>query len=647
MRQPSAFVGQQLRYPWSIYAVPALAILVALVLTLAIYGRLTQARNDNRAATFRFDASQRAALLQAAFAGRLEYLDSVRLFLENADQVQMDDFERFTKPWIRESGFDVLIWAPVMDATDLAAFELHYITPPDRRQTIAAMPDAAISVFRDVVRAALITGRPVASALDYLPWHEDHPGILLCVPTGLVRDDDHQHLRGMVIGALCLHSIATTAIMGTPPMGLPVIISDLTRMDDAVMYQHVPRLGTLVGPEHPNGQLSYLSQFQIADQTWNVEVRASSGYYDLWTRSPEYMLATGIIAALFIGLYLLSLLSRKARAETLARARKDEFECFFSMSIDLFCMIDLSGHFMRLNPEWSSTLGYSLDKLEGRRFMDFVHPDDRDTTVTVFERLVTGQALTGFVNRYRTLEGVYRSMEWRAVLSRDGQAVYAAARDISVHQSLEAALRAALHEKEVLLREVHHRVKNNMQIISSVLDLESMKHEDKRFSEAVEESKGRVRSMAIIHEQLYEQDDVSSIDLGCYMRELVSSAVRNFATRPISLDLTTDTIRLNLDTAIPCGLILNELVTNAIKYGAIPGKPSCIAVRACLSDAMVTLTVQDNGPGLAGQDRQSAGQPTTLGLHLVESLAGQLGGTIESENQDGARFTLRFPLAEA
>ncbi|WP_424357519.1 PAS domain S-box protein [Methanocella sp. MCL-LM] len=207
----------------------------------------------------------------------------------------------------------------------------------------------------------------------------------------------------------------------------------------------------------------------------------------------------------------------------------------------------------------------------------------------------------------------------------------------------EDALRESLKEKEVLLKEVHHRVKNNLQIITSLLNLQMSKLQDADVVTALTESQSRIRSMALLHEKLYQSKDLSSIDFGEYVRGLISSAYRTYGANPgqISVEIQADDVRLGIDTAIPCGLIINELSTNAFKY-AFPGdRQGRLTIRVSAEESgQVELIISDNGTGLpAGFDLDKV---TTLGLQLVVSLVNQLEGEIEIKNEGGVTYRITF-----
>jgi two-component sensor histidine kinase len=202
-------------------------------------------------------------------------------------------------------------------------------------------------------------------------------------------------------------------------------------------------------------------------------------------------------------------------------------------------------------------------------------------------------------------------------------------------------IKASLNEKELLLRELHHRVKNNLQIILSLINLQSNSIKDQQDLEIFRESQSRVKSLAIIHEKLYQSADFASINFKEYIQSLVSYLLSYYSTTNITVDVDVekDTI-LNMDTAVPCGLIINELVTNSIKFAFPGGKPGKIYIQLKPDDGSLILIIGDNGIGLPdGTDFENSQK---LGLQLVKTLTDQLEGTIQYNGENGAEFEIKF-----
>ena len=213
---------------------------------------------------------------------------------------------------------------------------------------------------------------------------------------------------------------------------------------------------------------------------------------------------------------------------------------------------------------------------------------------------------------------------------------------------------ALREEKEVLLKEIHHRVKNNLQIISSILNLQRARIEVQPIREALQDSQNRIRSMALIHEKLYRADDLARIDLSEYTRDLSSYLFRMYRPRGVTIttSIQTKPIWLGIDRAVPCGLILNELISNTLKHAFPPhwnetrpaGQVGEIRIELhAKKDNQVALIVGDNGVGLPpGLDPYTG---NSLGLQLVNILVQQLGGRLEVSSQNGAEFRVTFDTA--
>ncbi len=198
----------------------------------------------------------------------------------------------------------------------------------------------------------------------------------------------------------------------------------------------------------------------------------------------------------------------------------------------------------------------------------------------------------------------------------------------------------SLEDKKLLLREIHHRVKNNLQIISSLLNLQADEANDSQAEEFSRLSQDRIRAMALIHEKLYKSHDINQVDLQSYITSLIESLFISYdVSSSLNLKLKVDDIKLNLDTAIPCGLILNELITNTIKY-AFPNNLGNLEIECTESDNEFTLIVCDDGVGLPSDINIDS--PRTLGLRIVKSLTDQIDGTIELDRSQGTKFIIKF-----
>jgi len=226
----------------------------------------------------------------------------------------------------------------------------------------------------------------------------------------------------------------------------------------------------------------------------------------------------------------------------------------------------------------------------------------------------------------------------------DGEATGAvvAFTDITERKKSFEQIESSLKEKEVLLREIHHRVKNNLQIISSLLNLQMNYITDKKSLAIFEESRNRVRSMALIHEKLYQNESLSTLNIKDYIIELVNNLMRSYRTdNRISSEINISDIFINTDTAIPLGLIINELVSNSLKYAFPDGREGKIAISLIpFTSEKFQMIISDNGVGLP--DNFDMNKTNTLGLQLVNSLVTQLDGEITLTNHAGTKFEINF-----
>ncbi len=214
--------------------------------------------------------------------------------------------------------------------------------------------------------------------------------------------------------------------------------------------------------------------------------------------------------------------------------------------------------------------------------------------------------------------------------------------DITAKQIAKEELKESLKEKEVLLKEVHHRVKNNLQVISSILNLQSSYVKDKKTLGILKESQNRIKSMAFIHESLYQTTDFSKINFSEYITSLSKNLVHSYGVfdNLIDLKLSVGDVSLNLDLSIPCGLIINELVSNSLKYAFSDKQEGTIKIELFEKNDNVNLIVQDNGLGLPNEINYK--NTDSLGLQLVMTLVEQIDGIIELDNKKGAKYTIIF-----
>jgi two-component sensor histidine kinase len=215
--------------------------------------------------------------------------------------------------------------------------------------------------------------------------------------------------------------------------------------------------------------------------------------------------------------------------------------------------------------------------------------------------------------------------------------------DITERKRYEARLEASLQEKEVIIKEVHHRVKNNMQVISGFLELQSNYIDDPVAVEKLQESQRRVRTMALVHEKLYQSKSLGAINAAEYIKSLITDLMNSYSfSSSVDTSVDVDNVNFNIDMAIPCGLIINELVTNSLKHAFRDRDKGKISLSLHhREDHTFSLIVQDDGVGLPPDF--AVRSTASLGMQLVGVLVRQIGGEMKAESDQGSRFTIIFP----
>jgi two-component sensor histidine kinase len=232
------------------------------------------------------------------------------------------------------------------------------------------------------------------------------------------------------------------------------------------------------------------------------------------------------------------------------------------------------------------------------------------------------------------------------LLPLEGYGVVIAYNDISERKRVEEKLKNLLTEKEILLAEVHHRVKNNLQVVASLLNLQAEGIDDKRVLAVLEESRNRIQSMTLVHEQLYRSHEYAHIDLCEYVDQLVSTLFNMYEVGPdqIQFNLDAKDVNLDLERAIPCGLLLNELITNSLKYAFPQGMRGHIKIKIKPSEEHLMLEFSDNGVGLP--KHIDFHNTHSLGLQLIYLLTTHdLHGTITLDRRKGTMYRIDIPLS--
>lgn len=362
------------------------------------------------------------------------------------------------------------------------------------------------------------------------------------------------------------------------------------------------------------------------------------------TFSPQHDNAGAVQGMLLIGEDITE--RELARRETEQAERQLRLLAFtLNCAKDAFVISDLDDHVLYVNQAFTDMYGYTEEELIGN---DVTMVRSLRTPPELSERIRQGTRGAGWSGEVmnRRKDGTEFPVElWTSTVRNDqGEpvALVGVAREITERKAAEDKIRASLHEKEVLLKEIHHRVKNNLQVITSLLSLQSAKIPGAEIQAILKESQTRVKSMALVHEELYQSEDFSRVDFADYIRRLTSNLFHTYQTGPVVVSLRVDVekVYLTVDTAIPCGLIINELVSNALKHAFHGRAEGSITIRLQRDGAAHVLTVSDDGVGLPLEVDPRTTE--TLGLQLVSTLTRQLGGSLAVTREKGTQFELRF-----
>jgi len=346
-------------------------------------------------------------------------------------------------------------------------------------------------------------------------------------------------------------------------------------------------------------------------------------------------------------------ISERKRAQQALLAERNFSAAILGNAGAVMLVLDREGRIRRFNHAAEQASGYRFAEVEGRFPWDMLLPPEVADKVRVeaFDALATHpERLVGtYRNEWQHVDGSRRWIDWSNTLLVDAQRrmeyMISIGVDVTDKRAAEERIRVALREKELLLQEIYHRVKNNLQMVVSLLTLQARNTAQAEAREALQESASRIKSMALVHEQLYQSGDLSAIDFAQYLRQLVHHVTESQGSAALRVPavLTADHVSLGVETAVPLGLLVNELLANAYKHG-FPGERAGridLTLRQ-VDSGRVELVIADDGVGLPADF--AAESVRSLGLRLVQSLSEQLDATarFEPAARGGCVFTLRF-----
>ncbi|HQU88710.1 MAG TPA: PAS domain S-box protein [Denitromonas sp.] len=339
---------------------------------------------------------------------------------------------------------------------------------------------------------------------------------------------------------------------------------------------------------------------------------------------------------------------RKAGEAALQRSEQ-RFRQVVESAPDGLAMVDTAGQMVLVNAGMESIFGYTRDEMLGHTIEMLMPQRHRSAHGALFQGYLeepTARDMAGRRELYaRRKDGSEFPVEigLNPIPTEAGTMVLATIQDVTRRKADRQMIERSLEEKTVLLHEIHHRVKNNLQVISSLLNLQA-RNADPSVSRALSESQGRVKAMALIHQLLYERNDFSQVDLATYLQRLCALLQESYRDGPARFSLqvnAAEPVHLNLQRAVSCGLLVNELVTNAIKHAFPDGRSGHIKVTlAPIDKDHCAITVADDGVGLPPE--VSPGTSRTLGMQLIPLLSDQAGGQWQVFREQGTRFELNI-----
>ena len=401
------------------------------------------------------------------------------------------------------------------------------------------------------------------------------------------------------------------------------------------VIQAMIETGQIVFQENSIGGVAEVDRLETLGADKRFQYLTSEG---VWVEARDYPMPDGGWVGIRIDI------TERKDAEMALHRSEETARVILDASPDAITLADREGMILAVNAAFAEVVGKAVQDIVGQSSYDLLLDElAQDRKVLVDQAIETGRPVNYQLNSQD------RSIDVLIYPVADGQGtikqVVTFSRDVTKQRQLENQLLASLAEKEVLLKEIHHRVKNNMQVISSLLDLQSGYVTDKAVQEMMQGNRKRVRSMALVHEQLYQTADLARIDFAQYVEQLTGLLARSYDQTAgyIDLQLAVESVRLSVETAVPLGLIVNELVSNAYKHAFVDGRSGQIHIHLqSIEEDQICLTVQDNGVGFPPD--VDFRQSPSLGLTIIMTLVDQLQGNIKLASQNGTQFEITLSL---
>lgn len=334
------------------------------------------------------------------------------------------------------------------------------------------------------------------------------------------------------------------------------------------------------------------------------------------------------------------------RSKMAIKESQERFKSIFDNAAEAIILFDCQGNIVESNDKIKEIFGFKNEEIIGQNFVDMMSMMgmDYEDAKMILEDLISGNELKQVVWNIKNKHGTKIIFRVRPSLIKTKNRVIGILlimEDITELKNVENSLKYSLEEKEVLLREIHHRVKNNLQIISSLLSLQRLQVEDSQTADILWECQGRVRAMAMIHENLYQSHDLGSINFRNYVEMMLYDIFNLYRVnkKSVKLDTLIESLEMGIETAMPCGLVINELATNSIKH-AFPQGNGTIRIELKTDNDLHILIFEDDGIGLP--ENLDPLKSKKLGLMVVNTLVNQLNGEMEIDRTNGTKFIIKF-----
>jgi PAS domain S-box-containing protein len=575
-------------------------------------------------------------ILGIGYSYSLPHSDSLKL----VSAMQKEGFKNF-RIWpegIRDEYTSVIYIEPFTERNQ-RAFGYDLLSEPQRKSAMLAARDNGRTIITGKIVLAKETEYNIqAGFLIFIPFYQNN----LQVPSVKQR---RKLFKGYVYCPFRMRELIQ-ATLGNDLNNINIQIYDgLDTIPKNLMYNsdslyNIPR----------DNFFTETSTLYLYGKTWTLKYTALPKFIASFkSEKPYIVLLSGLLISLLFFLVIISFINSRKTSKKLSEVLESTGEGIFGVDNSLKCTF--------INSSALEMLGYTLRECLHKNMHDFIHCKEIDGKICKMDQCPLIQAVRGrktsntsevFLERkdktsfpieYSSHPIIENGLITGTVITFD---------DITERKKYLDQIEGSLREKEVLLREIHHRVKNNLQIISSLLNLQTGITTDRRTNEILEESKNRIKSMAIIHEKLYQSKNFSSLDILKFIEELIKNLFHSYGVESsaIKTELKVDNTNLNADQAVYIGLIINELVSNSLKH-AFKKAPSdeeqpkkiFIGILKNLNNSY-SITVSDNGSGFPKNiDFKNT---ESLGLQLIMSLVKQLDGEIILNNSSGTEFIISF-----